>query len=126
MTQAIETVPVGVVQLPEPCWELVYARTGEEWDGGEVFPHFADQSEAESYAASLDDEPPLTTRRVDARCITASAACGAPLEDDNGALLCFSAVEELLREARDYGWSVRDGVLRCEDGDDCQPETTKE
>jgi hypothetical protein len=128
MTQTIETTPAGVVQLSEPCWDLVYANNGEEWDDGDDSPHFADKDEVDAFVANLDgdERPALRARQLDRCCWTATAVCGLPFEDEGGAWLHWTTVEEALREARKYDWSVRDGVLRCEDGDDCQPVAPQE
>ena len=119
------TIPAGITQLGHRCWELFHTDTGYPYESGDAVPHFDAREQALSLAEGAndgkdEDEDPVTldARQAEAPCYVATAACGDTFDYGEGTH--WATAKEAWDEIRDSDWSVREGVLRCEDGAACK------
>lgn len=108
------TLPAGITQLPEPCWELP----------NDDLTHYPNERTALD-AAEEDEERHGETKptQMKGRCWVAQTACGRWVDTDGFHIGHHATSDEARAAAHDQDFTVYDGVLRCEDGDPCEAKT---
>ncbi|HEY6115298.1 MAG TPA: hypothetical protein VI172_05015 [Candidatus Dormibacteraeota bacterium] len=104
-------IPVGIEQLPEPCWVL-------DGDDGQHFD--TEQDALEAYAVDPERYDNATAKASPARCRVARSACGKYVGTEDFDVLHQDDPVRLLESARAWEFEVIEGVLRCEDSDLCE------